>query len=221
MVHVTQELSREPIRVVRHNGCGRPERHRLVIERRIGQLHHRPAERDFEQRRICCLVRIYRSFQAQQKCQRGRPPPPLDVTERRTFDQRSFRIRGSLHRELRSMPERFDRRRVIRPRLGVREPDQKRIDISGNPRFAAVSGTQRRGAGSRERIEHDIGVWRELLEELIDQSNGIGGGEPEPSVPAVLTILFERQLSALPQRRADCGPCGSQPDDPGKTGASM
>jgi hypothetical protein len=65
-------------------------------------------------------------------------------------------------------------------------------------------------------------VWRELLEELIDQPNGIGRGETEPSVPALLTILFERQLCALPQRgRADAGPCGSQPDDPGRTGASM
>ena len=99
------------------------------------------------------------------------------------------------------MPERSDRGLVIRPRLGVREPDQKRIDIRGNSRLATISGAQRRRAGSRERIEHDIGVGRELFEDLLDESNGIGRGEPEPSVPALLTIVFECQLCALPQGR--------------------
>ena len=99
------------------------------------------------------------------------------------------------------MPERSDRGLVIRPRLGVREPDQKRIDIRGNSRLATISGAQRRRAGSRERIEHDIGVGPELLEDLLDESNGIGRGEPEPSVPALLTIVFECQLCALPQGR--------------------
>jgi hypothetical protein len=44
-------------------------------------------------------------------------------------------------------------------------------------------------------------VGRELFEDLFDESNGIGMGEPQPSVPALLTIVFERQLCALPQGR--------------------
>jgi hypothetical protein len=40
-------------------------------------------------------------------------------------------------------------------------------------------------------------VRREFFEDLLDQPDGVGRSEAQPSMPALLTILFERQLSAL------------------------
>src|SRR5258708_39929077 len=101
---------------------------------------------------------IDRSFQAQQECQRGWTPPSLDVAEWWTFGQRGARIGGTLNGELRRLFERCERDLVIRPRLGVGEPDEKRIDVRGNPRVATVSGTQSRRTGSRARNEHNSGL---------------------------------------------------------------
>jgi hypothetical protein len=60
-----------------------------------------------------------------------------------------------------------------------------------------------------------------LIEDLLDQAHRIGRSEPQPAVPAMMTILFESELGALAERTPDLEPLGSQPEDPGRAGASI
>ena len=60
-----------------------------------------------------------------------------------------------------------------------------------------------------------------LIENPFNEPDGISGGQTQPAVAAMLTVLFERQLRTLPQRGVALRLYGSQPDDPGRAGASM
>jgi hypothetical protein len=53
-----------------------------------------------------------------------------------------------------------------------------------------------------------------LIEYLLDQADRVSRGKSQPSMPAMLTILFERQLRPLAKGCA-------QPEDPGRAGASI
>ena len=170
-----------------------------MIERSVGELDQRPAERHVQQVRDRTFRRFRdRGSEMTQEVPRKPGPPSFYLVDRR------LRYRVHFFR-----PRHFDRRfadflrfrdlgRGIMGRLGPSEPDQKRVYVRRRRVVAVIYGAERRRSGAAEWVE-DVQAGAVAFNDFLDDLDRIRGRQAQPTEPSGSGIELVGIVGSLPQ----------------------